>query len=195
MIHRYRLRSAWNRVGSGEIHRAPREWQPWLSDTGSLTQKIEKAIGHKLEVQVLRDCPQSLNSDESRYFHFKLRRCRVREVLLCSKGIPLVMAHSVIPTLSSSGSNHPILRLGVKPLGAVLFSKTRKHSKAKPPRDIARLDKSSDLWRRCSKRLASLSSPLWARRTLYRLKGRPILVNEIFLPALLQATKTELLFF
>jgi chorismate--pyruvate lyase len=191
MTHRNRLRSAWNRVGSGEIHRAPREWQPWLSDTGSLTQKIEKAIGQKLEVQVLRDCPQSLNSDESRYFHFKLRRCRVREVLLCANNIPLVMAHSVIPTLSSSGSNHGVLRLGTKPLGAVLFAKTRKHSKPKSPREIARLDKSSALWKKCSKHFSGLSSPLWARRTLYRLKGYPILVNEIFLPELLTHLKTK----
>jgi chorismate--pyruvate lyase len=190
MIHRNRLRTARNRVGSGEIHRAPRKWQPWLSDTGSLTQKIEKAIGQKLEVLVLRDCPQSLNSDESRYFHFKIRRCRVREVLLCANGVPLVMAHSVIPTLSSSGSNHAILRLGTKPLGAVLFSSSRKHSKARPPRDIARLDKSSELWKRCSQHFGSLSSPLWARRTLYRLKGHPILVNEIFLPALLKAVNS-----
>jgi chorismate--pyruvate lyase len=114
----------------------------------------------------------------------------VREVLLCANGIPLVMAHSVIPTLSSSGSNHAILRLGTKPLGAVLFSKTHKHSKAKAPLDIARLDKSSELWQRCSKHFADLSSPLWARRTLYRLKGHPILVNEIFLPALLKAANS-----
>ena len=189
MIRRNRLRSAWNRVGSGEIHRAPRKWQPWLSDTGSLTQKIETAIGQKLEVQVLRDCPQSLNSDESRYFHFKIRRCRVREVLLCANNVPVVMAHSVIPTFSSSGSNHSVLRLGTRPLGAVLFAKTRKHSKTKPPRDIARLDKSSSLWKRCSKNYARLDSPLWARRTLYQLKGRPILVNEIFLPALLKLSE------
>jgi chorismate--pyruvate lyase len=103
------------------------------------------------------------------------------------------MAHSVIPTLSSSGSNHTILRLGTKPLGAVLFSKTRKHSKAKPPRDIARLDKKSELWKKCSKHFDCLSTPLWARRTLYRLKGHPILVNEIFLPALLKIAKSQAL--
>jgi chorismate--pyruvate lyase len=100
--------------------------------------------------------------------------------------VPLVIAHSVIPTFSSSGSNHAILRLGKKPLGAVLFAKSRKHSKPKYPRDIARLDKSSALWKKCSQYLPGLSSPLWARRTLYRLKGHPILVNEIFLPELLQ---------
>ena len=191
MTHRNRLRSAWNRVGSGEVHRAPRKWQSWLADTGSLTQKIEQAIGQKLQVQVLRDCPQTLNSDESRYFHFKIRRCRVREVLLCANDIPLVMAHSVIPTASSSGSNHEILRLGKKPLGAVLFNKTHQHSKSKSPRDIARLDKGSELWKRCAKNNANLNPPLWARRTLYRLKGHPILVNEIFLPALLDHLKTK----
>jgi chorismate lyase len=97
------------------------------------------------------------------------------------------MAHSVIPTLSSSGSNHEVLRLGKKPLGAVLFAKSRQCLKANPPRDMARLDKQSALWKKCSKHFSSLSSPLWARRTLYRLKGHPILVNEIFLPALLKA--------
>ncbi len=185
MIHRRRLRSAWNRVDSGELHQAPRKWQPWLSDTGSLTQKIERAIGQKLEVLVLRDCRQNLNSDESRYFHFKIKRCRIREVLLCANGIPLVMAHSIIPSTSSSGSNHEVLRLGKKPLGAVLFAKTRMHSKQKPTREIARLDKQSALRKKCFQQYPELPSVSWARRTLYQLKGHPLLVSEVFLPALL----------
>jgi chorismate--pyruvate lyase len=167
------------------LRQAPRKWQPWLSDTGSLTQKIERAIGQKLEVLVLRDCRQNLNSDESRYFHFKIKRCRIREVLLCANGIPLVMAHSIIPSTSSSGSNHEVLRLGKKPLGAVLFAKTRMHSKQKPPREMARLDKKSALRRKCFQQYPELPSVNWARRTLYQLKGRPLLVSEVFLPALL----------
>ena len=186
MPHRNRLRSAWNRVDSGEIHRAPLRWQPWLSDTGSLTQKIEKAIGQKLTVKVLRDRPQSLHQDEYLHFQNRIKRCRVREVLLCVNETPLVIARSVIPTLSSSGSNHSILRLGTRPLGAVLFSKTRMHSKARPQRDIARIDKSAPLWKDFNKVGIKLPPSLWARRTLYRLKGHPILVNEVFLPALLQ---------
>lgn len=185
MVHRRRLRSAWNRVDSGELHQAPRQWQPWLSDTGSLTQKIERAIGQKLEVLVLRDCRQNLNSDESRYFHFKISRCRIREVLLCTNGVPLVMARSIIPITSSSGSNQEILRLGKRPLGAALFAKTRMRSKKKLPREIARLDKQSTLWKTCFQQYADLPSVSWARRTLYRLKGRPLLVSEVFLPALL----------
>ena len=188
MTHRRRLRSVWNRVDSGAVHQAPREWQSWLSDTGSLTQKIERLIGQKLEVLVLSDTRQNLNSDESRYFHFQIGRCRIREVLLCADKVPLVMAHSIIPTTSSSGSNHTILRLGKKPLGAVLFAKTHQHSKRKYHREIARLDKGDDLWKRCLKKYPTLPSPVWARRTLYQLKGHPLLVNEIFLPELLKYT-------
>jgi chorismate--pyruvate lyase len=185
MIHRRRLRSAWNRVDSGELHQAPLQWQSWLSDTGSLTQKIERAIGQKLEVVVLRDCRQNLNSDESRYFHFKIKRCRIREVLLCANGMPLVMANSIIPGISSSGTNHEVLRLGKKPLGAVLFAKTRMRSKKKPLREIARLDKRNILWKKCFQQYQNLPAVSWARRTLYQLKGRPLLVSEVFLPALL----------
>jgi chorismate--pyruvate lyase len=167
------------------LHQAPRKWQSWLSDTGSLTQKIERAIGQKLEVVVLRDCRQNLNSDESRYFHFKIKRCRIREVLLCANGMPLVMANSIIPGSSSIGTNHEVLRLGKKPLGAVLFAKTRMRSKKKPLREIARLDKRNILWKKCFQQYQNLPAVSWARRTLYQLKGRPLLVSEVFLPALL----------
>jgi chorismate--pyruvate lyase len=192
MSHRNRLRSAWNRVDSGELHRAPRQWQPWLSDTGSLTQKIEKAIGQKLVVKVLQDRRQSLHQDEHHFFRNRIQRCRVREVLLCANETPLVIARSIIPTLSSSGSNHAILRLGTRPLGAVLFSKTRMHSKTRPQRDIARIDKNSILWKGFHRGGTTLPSALWARRTLYHLKGHPILVNEIFLPALLKYSASKL---
>ena len=185
MTYRRRLSSLWNRVDSGEIHQAPRKWQPWLSDTGSLTQKIEQAIGQKLEVLVLRDCRQNLDSDESRYFHLHPRRCRIREVLLCQGDTPLVIARSVIPTSSALGSNQSILRLGSKPLGAVLFAKMPHASQRKVLREITYLSKRDPLWRQFKKVYPELPSKLWARRTVYQLKGKPILVCEVFLPALL----------
>ncbi|WP_198929282.1 chorismate--pyruvate lyase family protein [Polynucleobacter sphagniphilus] len=95
----------------------------------------------KLEVLVLNDGRQDLNSDESRYFHFKIKRCRIREVLLCANGEALVMARSIIPTPSLSGSNQSVLRLGTKPLGAVLFAKSRTSTKKKALRKIAFLEK------------------------------------------------------
>jgi len=185
MPHQRRLLSEWNRVDSGEVHLAPRRWQAWLSDTGSLTQKIERHIAQRLEVRVLRDSRQTLNSDESRYFHLRPRRCRIREVLLCQGDTPLVIARSVIPTSSAQGGNQSILRLGSKPLGAVLFAKMPHASQRKVLREITYLSKRDPLWRQFKKVYPELPSKLWARRTVYQLKGKPILVCEVFLPALL----------
>jgi chorismate--pyruvate lyase len=185
MPHQRRLLSKWNRVDSGEVHLAPRKWQAWLSDTGSLTQKIEQHLSQKLEVRVLRDARQSLNSDESRYFQLRPKRCRIREVLLCKGDTPLVIARSVIPVSSALGRNQDLLRLGNKPLGAVLFAKKANSSKRKVLREITYLSKGDPVWQQFQKRYPLLPSKLWARRTLYQLKGKPILVCEVFLPALL----------
>jgi chorismate--pyruvate lyase len=67
----------------------------------------------------------------------------------------------------------------------VLFAKTGMHSQRKPLREIAHLDKHSALWKKCLKLHPALPSVTWARRTLYELKGRPLLVSEVFLPKLL----------
>ncbi|MCE7506801.1 chorismate lyase [Polynucleobacter sp. IMCC30063] len=191
MVHHNRLRSAWNRVDSGGnlraqggLHLAPPAWQGWLSDAGSLTKKIEVAFGRRLEVIVLADEVQTILPEESRLFKKSLQRCRVREVLLCIQGEPVVVARSVIPTSSSSGHNRLILKLGNKPLGAVLFANTHGR-RSKTVRDVAHLSRRQALWRACQKKYTALPSQLWARRTIYYLNGHPLLVSELFLPSLL----------
>jgi len=180
MLHRNRLRSIWNRVGSGGIHLAPRQWQVWLRDTGSLTRKLEAAFESRIEVLVLADHLQSIHSDESRFFHGHTKRCRVREVLLLIDKQPIVIARSIIPTFTASGSNHAILKLGKKPLGAVLFQ-GRNRNRLKAHREITQLDRRHPLWKDCHRRYPEMPTGSWARRTLYHLKGHPLLVNEVFL--------------
>lgn len=183
MQHRNRLRSVWNRVGSGAIHLAPRQLQTWLSDTGSLTRKLEAAFESRIEVLVLADHLQTIHSDESRFFHGRSKRCRVREVLLLIDQQPIVIARSIIPTFTASGSNHAILKLGKKPLGAVLFQ-GRNRNRLKAHREIAQLDRRHPLWKDCHRRYPEMPTGSWARRTLYHLKGHPLLVNEVFLTLL-----------
>lgn len=180
MPHRNRLRSVWNRVGSGAIHRAPRHWQAWLSDAGSLTQRLEFAFAQRVDVVVLSDCRQTLLSDESRFFHGRVKRCRVREVALLIDQKPVVVARSVIPINTASGSNQAILKLGKKPLGAILFQGHR-HRQPKANREIAQLHRHHPLWKKSQRHFPLLPRDAWARRTCYYLKGHALLVNEIFL--------------
>jgi chorismate--pyruvate lyase len=182
MQHRNRLRSVWNRVGSGAIHLAPRQLQTWLSDTGSLTRKLEAAFESRIEVLVLADRLHTIHSDESRFFHGRTKRCRVREVLLLIDGQPIVIARSIIPTFTASGSNHATLKLGAKPLGAVLFQgRNRNRSRIKAHREIAQLNRRHPLRKDCQRHYPEMPTGSWARRTLYHLKGHPLLVNEVFL--------------
>ena len=93
------------------------------------------------------------------------------------------MARSVLPISSSIGTNHRILKLGHKPLGAVLFAKDLR-GRYRPVREIVRLDHHHPEWKACQRRFKDLPKRVWARRTLYQLNGHPLLVMEIFLPAL-----------
>ena len=52
--------------------------------------------------------------------------------------------------------------------------------------EFARVDARHPLWRR-ARRLSSRGlPPLWARRSLFTRGGRPLMLTEVFLPALLE---------
>lgn len=180
--------STWHLLDHGAPLGAPLALQEWLSDTGSLTRKLENELQYPadrhLELQILADCKQNLVASEKKFFRRPMNRSRIREILLCDQGEPIVMARSVLPITSSIGSNHRILKLGHKPLGAVLFAKDLK-GRFRPIRQIVRLDHHHPEWKACRRRYADLPKRVWARRTLYQLNGHPLLVMEIFLPALL----------
>lgn len=179
--------SVWKGIKNGAPMGAPLSLHDWLSDTGSLTRKLEVALGYSqdrhLELQILADCRQNLVASEKPFFRQPLFRSRIREIVLCDQGDPIVVARSVLPVTSSIGTNHRILKLGHKPLGAVLFAKDLR-GRFRPVREIVRLDHHHPEWKACRRRFKDLPKRVWARRTLYQLNGHPVLVMEIFLPAL-----------
>jgi chorismate--pyruvate lyase len=179
--------SCWQVIKNGAPRGAPLSLQEWLSDTGSLTCKLESALryspGHHLELRILADCRQNLVPSERSCFRRPLSRSRIREITLCDQGEPIIVARSVLPITSSIGTNHGILKLGHRPLGAVLFAKDLR-GRFRPTREIIRLDHHHPEWKACQRRFKDLPKQVWARRTLYQLNGHPLLVMEIFLPAL-----------
>ncbi|MEY4699266.1 MAG: hypothetical protein RIR85_686, partial [Pseudomonadota bacterium] len=103
-------------------------------------------------------------------FNKPLNHCRIREVYLCVNNVPVVFARSVLPTSSSTGVNRDVLQLGSKPLGEVLFKK------GKAPILLRQITEVPGLG--------------WGRRSLYQLRGHPILISEFFLPELLMQIKS-----
>jgi chorismate lyase len=164
-----KLRQSWVNLDHVALHAVPQIWQDWLSDAGSLTQLIANKTQSTVSVEVLNDHNQNLLKDEALLFDKPLNRCRIREVYLCVNEVPVVFARSILPTSSSTGINRDVLQLGSKPLGEVLFKK------GKAPILLRQITEVPGLG--------------WGRRSLYQLRGHPILITEFFMPELLGQIK------
>jgi chorismate--pyruvate lyase len=105
-----------------------------------------------------------------------MRRALVREVLLECAGEPWVFARSVIPAASLAGELRHLRRFGERSLGALLFST---QGVQRGEFEVARLAPGDPLLAAH----AGVAGTAWARRSLFRLRGRPLLVQEVFLPA------------
>ena len=161
--------------------RAPRALRGWLSDRGSLTRRLKARHADFGVSPVARGfVPPFLDEAQLLGLHPKMH-AYVREVLLMGGGHIRVFAHSVLPRASLRGGWRGIARLGTKPLGEALFTDPRIRRLGLTMR---RLDARHPLYR-AARRHAGLTAPhVWARRSVFCLNGHPLLVNEVFLPAI-----------
>ncbi len=145
----------------------PRAWQGWLYDEGSLTKRLLKLSGHDFQVGVLRNEWAIPQHHEWRALKIKPRQqAIIREVQLIGKGQVWVTARSVIPASTLRGQQRQLRNVGTKPLGALLFSHRN--------------------MRRGVIQVASVGKQhtQWARRSVFYLDNRPLLVAEAFSPQL-----------
>lgn len=158
------------------------DWRAWLSDRGSLTQRLRERCP-AFRVTRLRQARGLPDDDERWPLRLPRRRLALlREVLLSCGETPLVFAHSVIPLAGLRGPWVGLAGLGHSPLGAALFANPLIR---RQPLQYRRLDVRHPLYRAATRHLAAAPATLWARRSLFALENRPILVTEVFLPEIL----------
>ena len=160
-------------------------WRSWLLDQGSLTKRLIQASGGDFQVRKLFQGWQRPTRSEAQCLGLEPRQLAlVREVELICKGVPWVYARSVFPQHTLTGRLRSLKKLDTRPLGALLFSNPtmeRTHF------EIAALS---------NKRLQNYFSEqsegfAWGRRSLFFLDEKPLLVAEIFLPALEQHARSN----
>ncbi len=154
----------------------------WLTDRGSLTARLEQHAG-PIRVRVLFQGLRRVNRDEAFLFASPDARVLVREVLLLRGATPLVFAHTVLAPDGLRGVWRSIAGLGTRPLGAALFADPRI---ARYPLRQKRLPRMHPLYLRAAAQLRRPPPPLWARRSIFAAGKSPILVSEVFLPAILK---------
>ena len=152
----------------------------WLSDTGSLTQRLIQHCDGAFRVKLLRQSwDKPLESERHLLRMPRAGLALVREVELCCDNEVRVFARTIIPLASLRGPVRQLALLGTRPLGEVLF---RHAATRREAFEVAQLQPNQALYARASQSLAEKPALLWGRRTRFRFMHQPLLVNEIFLP-------------
>jgi len=102
----------------------------------------------------------------------------VREVLLCCNDKPLVYARTVIPSTTIQGAQRLYANMGNRPLGAMLFADRTMRREAV---QVGMLSAEHE-----ANGYAETDEPVWGRRSVFRVAGKPLLVSEYFLPEILK---------
>ena len=155
----------WEPVSS--VAAMPEAVRFWLLDTGSLTDRIEKACEH-FSLTLIGEGHAPVHHSE----HERLQSSQpvtVREVLLCNDATPWVYARSVIPDVLMSAEFN---QLGDQPLGRRLFNDARF---SRGEFEICRTSHPFFA--------ADSGLTLWGRRSVFHFQQHALLVAELFLPA------------
>lgn len=171
----------WQESRPGLRRHIPRPVQSWIYEAGSLTQRLRDGFGDALKVSVLFHDRQKPFISETRILKLPAhQRTLVREVLLSVGDKPLIVARTIIPVKTLKGAQRHLSRLGSRPLGEVIFSYRKLH---RLEMDCSCVP--NRCWSDAIKNQVDMGDSVWGRRTVYAIKDREMLVNEFFLPDLI----------
>ena len=157
----------------------PAALRSWLFDPRSLSLRLARACPDGFRVLPLAQrWERPLAAERETLALARDERALVREVLLMCHGTPWVFGRSVLPRGLLRGPGRRLAHLGERPLGGLLFSipGTRRDRVSVGP--AAR-----DPWllARCARALGRRPTRAWKRASVFRVRGRALLVSELFL--------------
>lgn len=172
----YARGSHWHPLG--KALKPPATLRPWLLESDSLTQRLQRHFG-KIDVRVLQQALGQPYNDEGEG-RFPLAVVRA-VVLSASDQRPLVVAHSVLPAVPRGPLSVMFKQLGKQALGTLLFTR---RGFVRRQREWAFLDTRHPLYR-MTKLQQERGAPnrLWARRAVFSLSrypGQTVQVTEVF---------------
>ena len=165
------------------INCIPDEVAPWLFDQGSLTRKILLHCHNKFRVEVLsQQWQRPMLNEALRLGVQPEHHALIREVLLYCGDKPWVFARSILPRKTLTGRRRFLGKLGSRPLGEVLFSDPNIQ---RDDIEVACIRKGQRMFDCATQSLPQIPESVWGRRSVFYLHNKALLVNEVFLPSIL----------
>ena len=166
----------WQPAHGGILVQMPENLGPWLIDNGSLTRKLVALSKDQFEVEVLRQEVATPDAAEANALKITQKTSvMIREVVLKGRGRPWIFARSILPMTTMTGRLAGLRTLSNQPLGELLFQDP---SMTREPLEVAYLPAHV---LSVPATLAAGDERLWARRSVFFLDQKPLLVSEVFL--------------
>ncbi|WP_413700405.1 chorismate--pyruvate lyase family protein [Psychromonas sp. KJ10-10] len=150
----------------------------WLYDHNSLTKKLESQCNH-FSVKVKQQISVKPSDILSNYFSQE-DKVLIREVFLYCDEKPVIFAQTEIPFSTLTAEQSRLAEIGEQSLGKILFQDP---SMLRGQIEVTEFHKDSLFHQLADDLQQSTSHSLWARRSLFYLENKPLLVSELFLPA------------
>jgi chorismate--pyruvate lyase len=152
----------------------------WLLDSASLTRRLQGLCGGGFRVRVLSQLRGRPRRDEAAALGMRRGALAiVRQVQLLCGTQPQVYARTVIPVSSLTGRVRRLVRLGTRPLGAMLFAD---RGMRRGDVELARIRDGEPLYADAIRESGVGAGVIWGRRSVFRVAKKPLLVSEFFLP-------------
>ena len=159
----------------------PIRLRSWLFDASSLTAKLIRYSSGDFHVELLSQETRRPTWDEAKVLNITSSQfALIRQVRLCCGGKAVVYARTVIPLSTLKGAERSYGNLGDRPLGAMLFADK---SMRRDELTVTQLLPESPLY----KKTGAQNIPVWGRRSVFYVGGKPLLVSEYYLPDLFRS--------
>ncbi len=151
----------------------------WLYDQSSLTEKLE-ALCQDFYVQIRQQTTLSASSPFLSGYFGKEAQVLLREVFLYCDATPVIFAQTEIPLSTLTEQQAQLAEIGSQSLGKILFQEP---SMQRGAIEVTQFSDNPQLQSLCRSINQNAEQALWARRSLFYLHDKPLLVSELFLPA------------
>lgn len=158
----------------------PTALRPWLWEEDSLTRRLRNECGSPFTLQLISQRWARPLPDEVRALRLRAGTAAlVRQVRLLCGERAVVFARSVIPVPILKGASRRLAHLGTRPLAHILFAD---RSVRRGEMEFALLTPETALFGLARRALGSKREGFWARRSLFHIARKRLLVSEVFLP-------------